>query len=45
LIAGRRLHYVDAGAGERAFALVHGMGGELLRFAGEVKMVDHAQGR
>ncbi len=27
LIARRRLHYLDTGAGERAFVLVHGMGG------------------
>jgi pimeloyl-ACP methyl ester carboxylesterase len=27
VIAGRRLHYVDAGESERAFVLVHGMGG------------------
>jgi pimeloyl-ACP methyl ester carboxylesterase len=27
LVAGRRLHYLDAGTGGRAFVLVHGMGG------------------
>ncbi|MGI8622367.1 MAG: alpha/beta fold hydrolase [Solirubrobacteraceae bacterium] len=27
ILAGRRLHYLDAGAGERCFVLVHGMGG------------------
>lgn len=27
LIAGRRMRYVDAGAGGRAFVLIHGMGG------------------
>jgi len=27
LIARRRVHYLDTGAGERAFVLVHGMGG------------------
>ncbi len=27
IIAGRRLHYLDAGSGERCFVLVHGMGG------------------
>jgi pimeloyl-ACP methyl ester carboxylesterase len=27
IVAGRRLHYVDAGSGERCFVLAHGMGG------------------
>jgi pimeloyl-ACP methyl ester carboxylesterase len=27
IVAGRRLHYLDAGDGERCFVLVHGMGG------------------
>ncbi len=27
LVAGRRLHYLDTGSGERTFVLVHGMGG------------------
>jgi pimeloyl-ACP methyl ester carboxylesterase len=27
VVAGRRLHYVEAGGGERCFVLVHGMGG------------------
>ena len=27
VIAGRRLHYLEAGGGDRAFVLVHGMGG------------------
>ncbi len=27
MVAGRRLHYLDAGAGDRCFVLVHGMGG------------------
>ena len=27
IVAGRRLHYLDAGSGERCFVLVHGMGG------------------
>lgn len=27
IVAGRRLHYVDAGSGKRCFVLVHGMGG------------------
>jgi len=27
IVAGRRLHYLDVGTGERCFVLVHGMGG------------------
>ena len=27
IVAGRRLHYLDVGSGERCFVLVHGMGG------------------
>jgi pimeloyl-ACP methyl ester carboxylesterase len=27
IVGGRRLHYLDAGSGERCFVLVHGMGG------------------
>lgn len=27
IVAGRRLHYLDTGSGERCFVLVHGMGG------------------
>ncbi len=31
LVARRRLHYFDAGTGDPAFVLVHGMGGRLPR--------------
>ena len=29
-VAGRRLHYLDVGTGDRVFVLIHGMGGSAI---------------
>ncbi|MGH2853997.1 MAG: alpha/beta fold hydrolase [Solirubrobacteraceae bacterium] len=44
LVAGRRLRYLDAGAGERALLLVHGMGGCRLHWSHTVRaLAGHAR--